>query len=487
MIFNATVIQTRAPNKRTFSPILAAAASTLLQFQTYCQVSLDSWNPNASGTIVAIAPQPDGKVLLGGVFGLLGGQARTNIGRINPDGTCDASFSPGGNIVHGFAIQPDGKLLVESYQTGLKRFTAAGTRDSSFSPVVSGSSFAALSLQADGKILMDGASAIYRINVDGTKDTAFNVSIGGTVDSLAVQPDGKIVVGGHFTTLAGQARNNIGRLNSDGTLDAGFNPGATGNSGEVYCLAVQADSKILVGGYFTNLAGHAQNCLGRLNPAGSLDTSFNPGVGVAAGTFILGFPWVGSLALQTDGRILISGAFTVVGGQYRSAVARLNSDGSLDTSLQFSVSGHVISPLVYSLAVQPDGKILVGGQFTTFGGQTRNSLVRLSDTAPATQTLTYNGSAVTWLRGGTSPEVWRTTFDATTNGTDWISLGAGVRIEGGWQLTGASIPPSPTIRARGYTSGGTDNSSSWFVEDITGPLVIVTQPASLTNNAGTTA
>src|SRR5437899_3595979 len=90
------------------------------------------------------------------------------------------------------------------------------------------------------------------------------------------------------------------------------------------------------------------------------------------------------------------------------------------------------------------------------------------------------------MRGGTSPEVWRTTFEYSPDGASWTNRG-GIRIPGGWQLAGLALPTSTTFRARGYTVGGRDNASGWFVETITGPPVITSQPASLTNNAGTTA
>src|SRR5947209_12918017 len=114
----------------------------------------------------------------------------------------------------------------------------------------------------------------------------------------------------------------------------------------------------------------------------------------------------------------------------------------------------VAQSYVLSLAVQADGKILVGGQFTTLGGQSRNNIGRLNNTGPATQSLTFDGSTLTWLRGGTSPEVWRTTFEYSRNGASWINLGAGTRIAGGWQRTGLALPTNPTFRARGYTGNG---------------------------------
>jgi uncharacterized delta-60 repeat protein len=308
-------------------------------------------------------------------------------------------------------------------------------------------------------------------------DPGFNPGAGSDVYSLAVQADGKILVGGYFTTLGGKTRNYIGRLNADGTVDSGFNPGANGT---VYSLAVQADGEILVGGNFTTLGGQTRNYIGRLNADanGTVDSGFNPGASSD----------VYSLAVQADGKILVGGYFTTLGGQTRNYIGRLNADanGTVDSGFNPGASSDV-----YSLAVQADGKILVGGYFTTLGGQTRNCIGRLYNTTPATQSLTYDGSTITWLRGGTSPEVWRTTYDLSTDGLIWTNLGAGARRTGGWQLAIASAPPSGVIRARGQVTGGFFNGSGWFVESqlqITNLIpTIVQNPQSATNLSGTTA
>jgi uncharacterized delta-60 repeat protein len=391
----------------------------------------DSFNPGASSSVYSLAVQTDGKILVGGSFTTLGGQSRTNIGRLNADGTLNSTFNPG-----------------------------AGSRYSSVS---------SLAVQANGKILVGGGfntlggqtrNYIGRLNADGTLDTTFNPGASYEVSSLAVQADGKILVGGGFTTLSGQTRNYIGRLNAGGTLDSTFNPGADSS---VYSLAVQADGKILVGGDFYTLGGQTRNYLGRLNADGTLDSIFNPGMDSG----------VSSLAVQADGKILVGGGFTTLGGQTRTYLGLLNADGTLDTTFNPGATGGS-NPFVYSLAVQTDGKILVGGQFTTLGGQSRTNIGRLNASDPATQSLNWDGSAITWLRGGTSPEVWRTTFDCSTNGTDWMTLGAGTRIAGGWQLSGVPLPSDGTIRARGHVTGGQNNASSWFVEST---LSIVAPPS----------
>jgi uncharacterized delta-60 repeat protein len=228
----------------------------------------------------------------------------------------------------------------------------------------------ALEIQSDGKILVGGdfstlagvdRDLIGRLNPDGTLDVNFNPGVGnGSIYTMAVQADGKIIVGGAFNTLGGQPRQNIARLNPDGSHDFGFNPGA---NAAVTALAMQTDGKILVGGVFNTLGGQPRTYLGRLNPDGSLDTTFNPGADLP----------VDVLALQADGKILVGGYFTELAGQPREHIGRLNPDGSLDLTFDPGADNRV-----YALAIQPDGKIVVGGEFSTLAGQTRDFIGRLN-------------------------------------------------------------------------------------------------------------
>jgi len=447
----------------------------------------DAFNPGTDGSVLSLAVQADGKILVGGQFTTLGGQSRNNIGRLNADGSLDMNFNPGaGSGVFALAVQADGRILVGGYFTTLDgqsrnrigRLNADGTLDTSFNPGPDGP-VCSLAVQADGRILVGGGfttlggqnrNYIGRLNADGTLDMGFNPGADHVVVSLAVQADGKILVAGLFSTLGGQSRNYIGRLNANGTLDTSFNPGVSGDA--VFSLVVQADGKILAGGGFTGLAGQSRTNIGRLNVDGTLDMNFNPGADNG----------VYSLVVQADGKILVGGNFTALGGQSRDRIGRLNADGTLDTSFNPATDN-----TVYSLAVQPDGKVLVGGYFKTLAGQSRTNIGRISNSGPAGQSLTFDGSTLTWARGGTSPEVWRTTFEYSPDGAGWSNLGGGIRIPGGWQQTGLALPTNTTFRGRGYTAGGSHNSSSWFVETSIGPPVITTQPASLTNNAGTTA
>ena len=125
-----------------------------------------------------------------------------------------------------------------------------------------------------------GRVAIARLNADGSTDTGFNPGSGGNdwVEAVALQPDGKVLIGGSFTSFNGTPRNRIARLNANGSLDTTFNPGS-GVDNTVNRIAVQSDGKVLLVGAFTTVNGVSRNRIARLNADGSLDTSFNPGTG----------------------------------------------------------------------------------------------------------------------------------------------------------------------------------------------------------------
>jgi hypothetical protein len=263
----------------------------------------------------------------------------------------------------------------------------------------------------------------------------------------------------------------FGRVQSDGTLDTTFNPGAVG---PITTVALQADGKILVGGDITALGGQACAYLGRLNVDGSLDASFNPQPNNV----------VRFVAVQGDGKILTS-----PGAPLSDGIGRFNGDGSIDSSLNHSA---FIYTQIATFGLQPDGSILVGGSFAMLDERPCPGIGRVDNTGPATEALTFDGSTISWLRGGTAPDVWRTTFEASTNGADWVALGAGTYIPGGWQFTNVTLPPNASIRARGFVATanfgrGWWGAGGWFVESLTGPPALLSQPASLIYRVGTNA
>jgi len=182
------------------------------------------------------------------------------------------------------------------------------------------------------------------------------------------QSSDNILVGGNFT-VAGQAYTDIARLNPDGSLDTTFNPSA-GANGVVHALAWQFNNQVILGGEFTQVNGQSDNYLARLNPDGSLDTT-NFFIGSGADNN------VDSISLQLDGTFYVGGAFSVINGTHRLGFARLYSNGTVDTTFmdtaynQFAGLKKIYAddtPAVLASAVQSNGGILIGGSFLQVGG-----------------------------------------------------------------------------------------------------------------------
>jgi uncharacterized delta-60 repeat protein/prepilin-type N-terminal cleavage/methylation domain-containing protein len=339
-------------------------------------------DPDVNNQVWAMAVQADGKVVIGGDLTAVAGETRSRVARLNIDGTLDTSFqgpSLGGTVT-ALAVQADGKILVGGgFSARLIRLEENGTLDADFNPSMGGGAVFALLVQSDGRILAGGdftsvggqtRSRVARLNAVGTLDTSFqDPDVNASVKDLAVQTDGKVVIGGEFTSVGGQTRNRAARLDADGTLDTSFQDPDVNN--HVEGLVLQTDGKVVIGGDFNSVGGQARNHVARLDADGTLDASFqNPSVGSG----------VQDLALQPDGKIVIGGWFTSVGGQAQNRVARLNADGTRDASL---ANPNVSSWVVRALTVQPTGKIVIAGEFSSVGGQTRNRVARLDAAPPA--------------------------------------------------------------------------------------------------------
>lgn len=211
--------------------------------------------------------------------------------------------------------------------------------------------------------------------------TCFDVGTGFNADpeSIKQQSDGKLVIAGYFTTYQGVSANRIVRLNTDFSIDDTFVYG-TGFNAEVNAVAIQSDGKILVGGNFTSYNGTSRNRLVRLNTDGSLDTTFSIGTGFSSSVW--------SVVVQPDGKILVGGEFTSYSGSSRSKIVRLNTNGSIDTTFQ---NPGTINNAVYDIAVQTDNKIVVVGSFTTVSGVTNNRIARFSSTGVIDNTFITGG------------------------------------------------------------------------------------------------
>jgi len=440
-----------------------------------------AFNPNANYDVICMASQPDGKVLVGGVFSTLNGQPHNCIGRLNADGSLDGPFrTDADNLVYSLVVQGDGKILVGGLFTTLggkprsriARLNPDGSVDESFNPGANNMAWILRPLP-DGKLLVGGwftfldghpCSNLARLNADGSFDPGFHCTFGYPIISLGVQADGKIVVAGDRPPSEA-SRGFVQRLNADGTLDDSFWVDADLT---VYALAIQLDGKILVSGDFTTLAGQSRSRIGRLNPDGTLDNEFNPGANT----------WASSIIPLADGNTLLAGFFTSVAGQPRAGLAVLNLDGSLGSAYDQG-SNPPGDQYFWTGSGQGDGKILLGGGFSNVCGQPRSRIARLlSRGGSQLLTASPDGTTVTWKRSGPVVEVEDATFEESVDGVNYSLLGRPTRFSGGWQLTGLSLPQDQdlVLRARGTTIGGYRNAARGLLESVT---VIARNPPPL--------
>lgn len=348
--------------------------------------------------IFATVVQPDGKILIAGDFDKVGGISRTGIARIYPDGSLDTSFDPGSGIEHTsmgirtLKLLPDGKILIGgnfvSYngidRGGLARLHPDGKLDLTFTPKLGiyNTPTYAIAIQPDGKIVVGGIyhlennkySFIYRIHPDGSIDQSFHSDngINNTIMDVALQPDGKILIGGHFTMIGGETRTRFARLNADGTLDNDFKPEIVSLSSESSFIS-QPDGKVIVGGFLRSADRSLSGPIARLNSDGSLDHFYSQAVGAVEG-----------ITLQPSGKLIINGSFNFSGGDTYYGLTRLNADFSLDEG--FDTYGKQVKPN-YSFSFQRDGKMLLGG-IASHPGITRfNIMQRVA--LPKSQKITF--------------------------------------------------------------------------------------------------
>ena len=306
-------------------------------------------------------------------------------------GNDDPSFITGSgvsNTVSASAIQSNGKIIIagdfSSYngtsRSSIARLNQDGTLDASFSTSPAGGpndAIYALALQSDGKILIGGIfntyggisrNSIARLNLDGTLDLSFNPGTGTNflVTSISLQPNGQIIIAGNFSSYNGTSKNGIARLNSDGSLDLGFSAG-TGPNSTINTLSLQSDGKIIAGGFFTTFNGIANKYIVRLNTDGTTDLSFNQGTGLNS--------YVYSTAIQPDNKIIIGGYFSSYNGVARGRIVRLNFDGSIDLSLN---SGMGANGQITTLGIESGGKIIIGGDFTIYNNISRKNIARIN-------------------------------------------------------------------------------------------------------------
>lgn len=318
---------------------------------------------SVEGNVYSIVPQPDGRYLLAGDFVRVNDEPRNRIARINADGSLDTGFS--------------------------SKESTAGANDSVLSMVH----------QTDGRVLIGGQFSyvngvarnyLARLMANGMLDSSFNPGAGpeSTVLAMAetfVDGSRRLLVGGAFATFNGLSRNFLVRLTDVGQVDPSFNPSLSPN-GPVHCMVIDGEGRTIIGGDFTMVNGIQRMHIARILPNGVLDSTFDPGVGANDS--------VRSLVLQLDGKILAGGLFTQMGGLSAGYVARLHNNGQVDGSF---VTGTGADDAVTVIAVQPDARILVGGQFKTFNSVTRHGLARLEADGSVDTTINLGTGANSFI------------------------------------------------------------------------------------------
>jgi uncharacterized delta-60 repeat protein len=354
-----------------------------------------------NGGVNAITIQSDGKILVGGQFTSYNGTTRNRIIRLNSDGSIDSSFvEPNPSLNNGiiFSITTDSNDVIYCGGTFINQlnFGLMGDRIMSFyynglynNSFLTGTGFSSsfdsnlvfvnqIEVQPDGKILVCGrfntfkdsrSNCIVRINKNGTIDNTF-LNTSGTGSSTSVVYsfkkllNGDLLLVGEFTLFGGSSSSRLVLLNPNGSVKGRF----SAFNATVFTMDIQSDGKIIVGGSFTTSFFTTRNRISRLSSTGnSNDSTFNIGTGFNDNVMVV--------KVQTDDKILVGGNFTTYNNITTNRIIRLNPDGSLDETFNI---GSGFNGQVLTIALQLDGKILVGGEFTSYNGNPVNRIVRLN-------------------------------------------------------------------------------------------------------------
>ena len=414
----------------------------------------ESGNANGNGgTVYAVAEQPDGKTIIAGSFVSYNSSPYNHIARLLNSGYADTSFLTNNNngggangLISSVVLQPDGRILIGGNFTSFNGYNR---------------------------------HHIARLNSNGSVDTTFNPGQGvdspnAMVWSMALQPNGQVVIAGVFSSVNGTNINSVARLNADGSLDASFNPGV-GPNGVVYAVAVDTFGQVVIGGDFDSLSGANSGGVARLNLDGSLDSTFALGVGTYNPETGSTDP-VHALAIQPDGQILVGGSFSYVDLNIYNGLVRLNgADGTVDTSFNPGTGTYNqltgVSDTVYAITLQPDGNILIGGNFSSFNQTRRVGLARLfsygsvdtsfMDTAyNQFAGLVNHYSNPTAVNAGLYPSGNYPNFVnsiALEPGTSNVLIGGGFLVVGGGSTRDATHPRSNIARLIGGATPGPGN------------------------------
>lgn len=343
-----------------------------------------SFDPGAgfSGATSKVMLLPDGRILAAGSFYHSSVLNTDKLIRFFPDGSLDLSLNdPITSNIQTFGLQSDGKIIVAHYQN-IDRLNANGSYDNTFN---SGQAFLAspsrdvydIVVQPDGKILVSGNFSWYdgtyinnvmRLNADGSIDGTFNIGTGpnDAIYELELQSDGKILLYGKFTAFNGSAVEPLIRLNSDGSLDGGFDAGITiPYPNYTDCVELDHDQKIFFGGNF-QISGSLFGTV-RLNTDGTIDNFFTPGTGR-----------MGSIARQADGKYILGGnGFSWYNGVAAWNLIRLEADGTPDPTFDPGKGLVESNGSINSIIIQADGRMIMTGDYTLYTDIPRQGIIRV--------------------------------------------------------------------------------------------------------------
>lgn len=350
-----------------------------------------SFDPGAGAggtnkTVYSIIVQPDGSIIAGGGFTQFGAYAEPRLVKLLANGSVDTNFSTGvgpSDVVYSLTPADNGRITVGgaflSFNSTDKLYVARILPGGSLDPSMSQSAglngpVRSVAAQPDTKVLIGGdftvpANRAGRINASGSLDVSFNTGFGAdsTVYDSEITVDGKVILGGAFQHVDNVPRNRVARLLGNGLIDPAFNT-SVGANATVYRVLPLADRKVLIAGDFTSINGTNQNRLARLNEDGSLDTSFSISNGFNGVIF--------AMTLEGTNKLLVAGDFTQAEGQPLTRVARLNlNDGTLDPTFNPTLT---VDGAIRDIEVQPDGKIVIAGSFTNVNGFARVGIARLN-------------------------------------------------------------------------------------------------------------
>lgn len=376
-----------------------STAGTLQAARLNANGSVDAsfYAPTAFNDVYTLGVQPNGTVLVGGTSFYSTGTEQPLV-RLTATGALDAAFAPklqtAGSLLAAVR-QPDGRLLLAGNVTEYNgvavhqvlRVSAAGVLDAAFGAATTSlpSAATSLALQPDGKVLVGTTQRVVRLNATGSRDGTFAMASTFYTTALALQADGKVLaVSPYNTTINGVSTGGLLRLTANGAIDPTFSRTTTASLGtpnSTDAVLVQADGNIVVSGRFTSSPFPAAYHVVRYLPSGALDASFNNTTAFMATGNSVTTPRVYALVQQPDGKLLAGGSFTQAGSSLAYSVTRLTPTGDVDAGF---APTDPLNGTVYTLAVQPNGRVLVGGSFTARNnGTSQNNLTRLLGTGAA--------------------------------------------------------------------------------------------------------